>query len=1094
MQEPANMLCPVLLVLMSTTAICDEKDKTAETKQPTPAQLTFVRSKVLPLLEARCFECHRDGKKLQGGLLLGSRAAMLKGGDSGPALVPGKPNESLLVEAIRYESFEMPPRSRMPQQEVDILVRWVEEGAHWPADLEPTETTEAAGEFPLQERRKSHWAWQPVGTPAIPVINGPEWIREPLDAFIARRLQARNMKPAGDADRYTLIRRLYFDLIGLPPSVEQVTAFVNDESGDDAAIRKVVDELLTSPHFGERWGRHWLDLVRYAETLGHEFDYPLHNAWRYRDYVIRAFNEDVPYDQFVREHVAGDLLQNPRRHPTEQYNESVIGTGFWFLCEDKHSPVDVKGEEAAKVDNQLDVFSKTFLGMTVACARCHDHKFDAISTVDYYALSGFLQSSRRQTAWLDPGRRIEDRIRKIQAVRENVTTEINRRSDDEEFQQQLVRYITAALEVTHGAPAAGEKPEEGLKRDPAVVAQESKTNVDVLRKLVRQLRNKESSKGNHFLSLPATLAQSAKPDAERTKQWQAATLRPPGPSETTGFSVLRDGLPGDWFATGHAFEGMKPGAIPGLEWRNDGLQYSVGVGVSSATLSKELRGTLMSPTFELNHPEILVRVAGQGTRMRLIIDGYQMFEFNGLLFNGAKQAIDTDGQFRWLRFGGDVHRYQGHRMHIEFLDEGNGWFNVAEIRFANRPGAAPPSVEQTIPLNLKVAEVLKADGLDAESAIAQWAEEVVSNRPLKLAAAFDLSLVSADSVNEWTTLATGIPAPVPVLAITEGTEENEHVFIRGSHRNMGPAAPRQILTALRTGAEQPIRKGSGRLELADKLVTDDNPLVARVAVNRIWHHLFGRGIVESTDNFGVLGQPPTHPELLDYLATRFRKNGWSVKSLIRDLVLSRTYRMSSERHDESDRKDPTNELFHRANIRRLQGEAVRDGILAVSGRLDRTQFGPPVPVHLTAFMQGRGRPGSNGPLDGNGRRSIYVSVNRNFLSPFMQAFDVPAPVTTTGQRTVSNVPAQALIMLNNDFVNQQAKVWAEKLLATKPATTQVLLSDAWQQLFSHPPTPEELQPLLSFAGISTTASLPSLQTLTEICHVLLNSKEFLFLN
>lgn len=1062
-------------------------DDAGQDLQPTPEQLTFVRSKVLPLLESRCFECHRDSKEIKGGLHLGSRKSMLRGGESGPAVVPGKPDESLIVEAIRYESFEMPPRSRMPAQEIDIIVRWIKEGAIWPADLESEPAAADHNEFPIEERRRSHWAWQPIQSPDLPQVAHSDWGSNAIDAFVLKKLEKANLRPAPDADRYTLLRRLYFDLIGLPPSPAQIKAFVADPGSDDAAIATVVDELLASPQFGERWGRHWLDLVRYAETLGHEFDYPLHNAWQYRDYVIRAFNQDVPYDQFLKEHVAGDLLPNPRRHPTEGYNESIIGTGFWFLCEDKHAPVDVKGEEAAKVDNQLDVFSKSFLGMTVACARCHDHKFDAISTQDYYALSGFLQSSRRHTAWLDPGQQIAKRIETLRSTSKKAAT-LLAEADSQRLKESLVRYVLAAVDVAT-------QPAQSLE---AAAAQHA-CDPEQLKRFISLLQHTPNSSVSHLLSLPATLVQNANNAPARIQQWRQAAKQPANAGDTTLLSDLSNGLPADWFALGHAFEGLQVGQRPRLEWRKDGLAQNVSEGVSSATLSKELRGTLMSPEFELKHPEILVRVAGQGTRLRLVIDGYIMYEYNGLLFGGMKQNIDTDGEFRWLRISGDTHRYQGHRMHIEFLDEGNGWFNVSEVRFANTRGAAPPA-DTTIDVNLRVAEALPLDTSDVKMAVTAWAETVASNRTTASAAQLMLG-PAKEAADRWTTLqqewtaaAAGLPVPFPVIAMTEGTEEDEYVFIRGSHKNIGEPAPRRILTALRRGDENPIEQGSGRLQLANRLVADDNPLVARVAVNRIWHHLFGCGIVASTDNLGVLGQKPTHPQLLDYVATQFRENGWSVKALLRRIMLSRTYRLSSQRSSAADAADPTNSLLHRANIRRLQGEAVRDAILAVSGRLDRKQFGVPVPVHLTAFMQGRGRPGRNGPIDGEGRRSIYIAVNRNFLSPFMLAFDVPAPVSTTGNRTVSNVPAQALIMLNNEFVNQQARVWADKLLAAKPASNSELLANAWLELFNRPATDVDLEPLLAFAESEPNSQPLSVERLTEICHVLLNSKEFLFLN
>ena len=1226
-----NSISACLLLLVVSSACADES--TADDKH-----VEFVRAKVLPLLESRCFECHRDRKEHKGGLFLGNRAGALKGGESGPAIVPGKPEESLLVEAIRYEGFEMPPRSRMPNAEVDILVQWVRDGAVWPKDLQSA-STGGATEFPLQQRKESHWVWKPITRPAPPKVNDAKWARDTADTFILHQLNEHGLSPAADADRHTLIRRIYFDLTGLPPTVKQVGAFVNDPGNDDEAIARVVDQLLQSPHFGERWGRHWLDLMRYAETLGHEFDYPLRNAYRYRDYVIRAFNEDVPYDLFLKEHLAGDLLSNPRRHPVEKYNESVIGTGFWFLCEDKHSPVDVKGEEAAKIDNQLDVFSRTFLGLTVACARCHDHKFDAISTKDYYALSGYLQSSRRVTQWLDPGQQIGDRVNLLTKHR----TAAQEKLASQPAAKELQRYTLAALEALHGTPK-GNKPENkadvvfadfeqssyvgwevsgdafgkapaqggfprqqqvsgyngkqlvntyrdndnlqgrlvsenflvkhnsisfligggnfagktcmnlvidgktvrtatgrnnekllpaswdvsefkgrtarieivdeqqggwghvsvdqilftsdsslpGLRRDLTKVAAEFKCDPHVLSRWIGRLKDDSSTKGGSALLVPSLLARHGSNGDAILKDWGQLTQPPPGKDETTPFAELRTGLPEDWFVNGHAFEGMTPKSGTGLEWRGKDTVLNAGEGLSSATLSTELRGTLLSPTFELKHPEILVKVAGQATRMRLIIDGYQMYEFNGLLFGGAKQNIETNGEFRWLRFSGDMHRYQGHRMHIEFLDEGNGWFNVQEVRFANRRGANPAG-EPVHDVNVSLAGDVRFDG-SREQVVAKWAAQIAKDSALESSVAMSIGLSSEadaeDSLEAFRKAAQGIAAPTPVLAIMDGTGEDEFIFIRGSHRNPGPVAERTILTALQRPDTAPVASGSGRLDLANQLLDDSNPLVARVAVNRIWHHLFGRGIVESTDNFGVLGKQPTHPELLDHLATRFRTDGWSVKKMIRSLMLSRAYRMSSSKDPAAESTDPTNQHFHRANIRRLQGEAVRDGMLVVSGRLDRTQFGPSIPLRLTAFMQGRGRPRQNGPVDGNGRRSIYLAVNRNFLSPFMLAFDVPAPVTTIGKRTISNVPAQALIMLNNEFVRQQSQVWAERLLKESHANNEQLIAAAWLQLLSRPASADDLQPLLEFAGDEALNK----ETLTEICHVLLNSKEYLFLH
>jgi cytochrome c553 len=377
-------LVPVLLLAVATGGLRPSLARAAE-----PVDAAFFERKVRPILAAHCQGCH-DAKKEKGGLQLTSRAAALRGGDTGPAVVPGDAEKSLLVQAVRYDGeLKMPPKGKLSADDIETLARWAAGGAPWP-DAGATVASGPKG-MDVRALAAAHWAFRPVRRPVIPPGI------HPVDHFIRAKLAAAGLTQAQPADRATLLRRVTFDLLGLPPTPAEVEAFVADRSPD--AWEKVVDRLLASPHYGERWGRHWLDLVRYAETQGHEFDPDIPNAWRYRDYVIRAFNTDLPYDRFVTEHVAGDLLPDPRR--LDGANESVLGTGFWYLGEAKHSPVDVRQDQADRVDNMIDVFAKTFLGLTVSCARCHDHKFDPLPTKDYYALYGVLSSSRYEQAFLD---------------------------------------------------------------------------------------------------------------------------------------------------------------------------------------------------------------------------------------------------------------------------------------------------------------------------------------------------------------------------------------------------------------------------------------------------------------------------------------------------------------------------------------------------------------------------------------------------------------------------------------------------------------------------------------------------------------------
>ena len=1083
--------CLLALCLVSSVIAADDSDITAEQRQ-------FVQTKVLPLFEARCFQCHDGTEETKGGLVLTSLASVIKGGDSGQAIVPGKPDESMLIEAIRYEGFEMPPRSKMPDAEIGILVDWVTMGAPWPADLKAAHIAVPATEpFPLEERRDAHWAWQPIANPDPPKVNNPNWPTDSIDYFIAAQLDTAELPPAGDADRITLIRRLYFDLTGLIPSPADVDAFVDDPANDDTAIATVADRLLSTPQYGERWARHWLDLVRYADTLGHEFDYPLPHAWQYRDYVIRAFNSDVPYDDFIREHIAGDLLPTPRRHPTEHYNESLIGTGFWFLHEAKHAPVDVEYEEAVKIDNQIDVFARSFLGLTVACARCHDHKFDAITTEDYYGLYGVLQSSRRRTGWLDPGKKIAETSGRLKELRNRADGITNQLRQQDQQAESGTRYVTAASEVMHGQPSADEQPESDVpnaRRSVAAVATEQSCDPAILTKWVNLLSNPDSQKVSDEHSLLARLAQ-ASPEADRkdvVSQWRAEIKNAVAANtQTELYADFSNGLPEGWSSTGPAFAGSTRAAVAAGGDRHRAATD----GFSSDDLSHRFRGSLYSPTFEITHPEMLVRIAGDGARLRLVIDGFVMTNFSALLFRGTDHKVDTKGEFKWIRIAGDTHRYIGKHAYLEIMDESDGWFVIDEIRFVKQSGSLPPT--DIPPTSQQLVPFLEQhpDADPIAAAVNHTWPTLFSHNMLP--SSFNVEW--SELRTKWTALAKAAASPVPVMAIADGPGEDQHVFIRGNHKNPGKVASRSFLDAI-AGSDQAFAESeSGRRELMQHLLADNSPLPARVAVNRIWHHLFGRGIVPSTDDFGILGERPSHPQLLDHLATRFKQDGWSVKRLLRELLLSRTYRMSSNSGTAATEQDPANTLLHSARIRRQQGEVIRDTMLTLAGHLDLTQFGQPVPVALTSFMQGRGRPKKSGPLDGDGRRSIYIAVNRNFLSPFMLAFDTPAPVSTRGRRSVSNVPAQALIMLNNEFVHQQSHRWAENLL-TEAGNVDSTIRLAYRQALSRFPTDDELTVVREFAQNQAkqhnepfdTEAIGQ-NTLSDVCHAIMNTKEFIYI-
>jgi hypothetical protein len=989
---PPARLTAVFLVASAATLHSAEPAGTPE----------FFEKKIRPILVEHCLKCHGDvkGKEPKGGLRLDSREAALKGGDNGPAVVPGEPDKSRIIEAVRYQNadLQMPPKGKLPDAAIPDLVAWVKAGAVWPGKAAGTRA--GSGGFDVAKRKASHWAWQPVNATEPPVIRDRSWPTTSVDRFILAKLEEKGVRPAVPAERRVWLRRVYFDLIGLPPTPDELATDLADASPD--AERKVVDKLLASPHFGERWARHWLDLVRYAETHGHEFDAVIPNAYQYRDYVIRAINADVPYERFVQEHIAGDLPPDPRRHPTEDFNESILGTGFWFLGEAVHSPVDIRQDEADRFDNRIDVLTKTICALTVSCARCHDHKFDAISTKDYYALFGLLEGAGYRQVRFD-------------------TIEQNRKvaAELDELADRIGQDLAAVLSSNERMPALAE---------------------------VRK-------------------ASTPKPSL------------PPGTDVVIDYAVCP---PGQWLPDGAGF-GTRPRKVGDLvieqgkvrvaevaaavcdrAW--DVLAVPPGTDSEYGALGKHIHAgrSIRTPEFKVAG-KLHYLVRGSGTAFAAV-DEHTLIA--GPLHGSLVIDFPTASGFRWITQ--DLTPYHGQLCHVEFTAGKDSDFAVAMVVQGPTPPPAPVVDEDAHRAN----ELLFRDGGD----IKKVADEYLAARK-KI----------AKRIRSTSRLAP---------AIWEGTGVDENVFVRGSPKGPGERVPRRFLEALAGNGPITTGPGSGRLELA-RTMTDPakNPFIARVAVNRVWHHLFGRGIVASVDNFGVLGEAPTHPELLDYLADRFVHDGWSTKRLIRELVLSSTYRMASFADAAADQADPQNQLLHRMRLRRLEGEAIRDSMLAVSVRLDRTEFGPSVPVHLTPFLDGRGRPGKSGPLDGGGRRSVYQSVYRNFLNPFLLAFDTPIPFSTVGRRQVSNVPAQALILMNDPFVHEQAAAWAKAILA-RPGTTDERIRGMYLAAFGRPPTADESAACAEFIHqqAGRYGAMPSdVKPWADLAHTMFNAKEFIYL-
>ena len=768
-------------------------------------------------------------------------------------------------------------------------------------------------------------------------------------------------------------------------------------------------------------------MVRYAETRGHEFDYDTPGAHHYRDYVVRAFGDDVPYDQFVREHIAGDLI-DPRIGPGG-INESVLGTGFWFLGPWVHSPVDTRKDEADRFDDMVDVATKAFLGLTVACARCHDHKFDAISAADYHALCGYLQSSDYRQVRFDSmvaNRKVADQLR---AVDDRYINRIESLLRDAGLKRPVAPEppIDDRVIIDYGRPPAGGFIADGYVFGDKPLAAGSIRMVGRIKPEIRVVRHASAATDAFWSDLKTVREETIKVD--------------------------------------DAY-----GRLPSSGRR------------------------LRTPTFELTDGLVHCRVRGRG-HVFACVDSHRLVK--GPLHKETIQSLskpkspESVDRWRWFRM--DLSKHIGRRIHLEFIPEADTDMAVQRVVLGD-PISSSESSNDEVDEYGRAVEALLNDA-SKRSSIA----EPVKRRLLSLVRNWfkERNTLRRQVVSESRT------AP----AMVDGFGEDDRILVRGNVDRPGAVQPRRFLAAIagnqgagnqgagddcdidRGDHEPPIEPlGSGRLELAHRFAPPGNPLAARVIVNRVWHHLIGRGIVATVDDFGVAGTRPTHPELLDHLATEFVSNGQSLKRLIRRIALSDTYAMSDDADADSLAVDPANTHFHFRSPRRLDGESIRDSLLQIAGGLDERLAGPPVALHLTDFMQGRGRPKKSGPLDGNGRRSIYLAVRRNFLAPFMTAFDKPVPASVRGRRTASNVPAQALVMLNDPMVRQLSRRFADRAMR-QTSTTEGRIDWMYQTALSRDPRPAERDALVGYvhaAGSSDPA------VWREVAHAVVNLKEFLF--
>ena len=918
-----------------------------------PAGDEFFETKIRPIFANECGTCHQAGSAA--GLKIVSRESLLQGGESGPAIVPGDPDKSLLLVAVHQDGKLKMPKggAKLSDDEIAALTQWVKMGAPWPASKAPLR---AQGKQITPEMR-AFWSFQPLKEPAIPQVKDAAWGKTDIDRLVLAKLDAKGLTHAPEADRRTLIRRATLDLTGLPPTPEEIAAFEADQSAD--AYEKVVDRLLASPRYGERWGRHWLDVARYADDDIRGLDprgrgyMPLDGAYVYRDWVIKAFNEDLPYDRFVRMQLAGDLMQKSPT-PDQLKATSFLGGAPWIW--DQAEPVQGRADER---NERIDATTRGMLGLTVACARCHDHKYDPILAKDYYALGGVFANATYKEYALVPEAEVtfwRDRFAKKNKIEDEVQAynKVAAKQLAMALASQSAKYMVAAWRVT-GKPK--------MKVDEA--ADQDKLDPEMLARWVKFLGQKQT-----FYPY--------------LHEWQAM--------------VAQGGTEDQARYLGESFQRRVENLeleAKALEEENDKIKAKAGVP------TRREKDVLPSDfdTYDQFCP---------GCTLELKVMSAENANFYTDLFLRSLESGEED-----------EHPQPG-------LFAFRGW----DLR--RRLGPAE--------------QIYLAD---ADAELKKLKQEMPEQFPF----------------------VHGM-ADKPKLT-------NIALNLRGNPHALGDEVPRGFPTVLGPPDKKPYTQGSGRLELANDIIA--SPLSARVMANRVWKWHFGTGIVNTPDNFGVVGDKPSNPELLDYLALQLRDHGWSIKKLQRTIMLSEVYRQSSKETPEARATDPQNRLYSHFTLQRLDAEQLRDSLLFVAGDLDTSKMGGPAKPLGPDFT----------------RRAVYGSVSRFRIDSFLQAFDFPNPTFTAEQRFSTNVPVQRLYFMNNGFVYAQAGKFAERVYAKGDDAARI--KDAYQLLYGRQPTDEELKLGLTF--LSTTPEKPGYLVDQEpatawkqYARVLFSSNEFEFLN
>jgi hypothetical protein len=944
-------------------------------------------------------------------------------------------------------------------------------------------------------QRSDWWSLRPVVEPALPDVAHNEWSDQAIDRFVLAKLERHGIRPAPRADRATLARRLAFALTGLPPTAAQVEAFSNDPSPE--AWQKLVDSMLASMHFGERWARHWMDVVRYTDTYGYEWDIPAKGSWRYRDYLIRAFNSDVPFDQLVREQIAGDLMQSPRVHAAEQINESLAGLMFFQMGEKRHGDsAEFNGIHQEMLDNKIDAFGKSFQAMTISCARCHDHKLDAIAQREYYALGGVFMSSRWVTNTLDLPARHEQPRRALKGIKDQLRPLL--------AQTWLQDVNDWSIDTWRGqAEARGEK--EPVLEDP----------------LYAWWKFAKAAGSDGAAETWSKLADEYRAAREQRAQKNAGH-----------FSLVADfrqGIPAGWSVDGVGLAEIVPCGdfVVPLDGVAAVAQILHG-GLVTHSLSPRLNGALRTPYWNSMEPGHLSfeLSGGDFAARRTVIDNAFLTEKQQYINqrHASWQFVERPAALQSHRAYGEVATKTsnpnfpprvglGGECSEQQAADPRSWFAVSRVVRHQAPFSPADELERFSRLFEDKPPETPEQAIERyrawfRPAIEAWAAQSAGDDDVRLlnwlldsgllTNRWDDNSAIRELVTRYRTVEQSMPEPWTINGMADLDAGFDYSLnLRGDYDSLGDPVPRGYLNLLAGSRHQFETSGSGRQQLAEFVSSAENPLTARVFVNRVWHWLFGTGIVATPDDFGHAGELPSHPELLDYLAARFVADGWSLKRLVRALVLSETWRQSSRTSSAAIAVDPDNRLLHHYPLRRLEAESIRDAILFVSGRFDASLYGPAINPHRQ--NEDAQKRLFSGPLDGDGRRSLYVKVTIMEPPRFLAAFNQPAPKIPTGRRDVTNTPAQALALLNDPFVTVQAAHWAERLVAARHTSLNERLSEMFQTALGRSPTDDDLrrwaEAVPQFAahrGVAADECLNNVAVWTDAAHVIFNLKEFIY--